>query len=593
MRAVGRHPSSRAVRRTLAAAVAAASLAASSAAAAAARAAPATVRRMTYDVPVTEPGEFGEPVSLATDVYLPVGRPPVGGWPLVELFHGGGSDKDNPYDAGHARLFAEHGYAALLYTARGHAGSGGQTTVAGPKEIRDLFDVTAWAAGLGGRDRPAHPPFHLDLARIALTGYSQGGLHTNLGQAWADDRRENPYGIRFAALEPGNTPDYVRDALIPHGVVKLSFGVALLAIYYSGTKGHVAPLVDRWIAQAALDRPELSGAALCSTTGHDTSSSSLSSDLAWRSVGCRIGRIREVPWLWAQAFDDTLFPADMAIAAWRRSGPRNHVLYLDMGGHAAPASPDTVERDKFALQLAWLDHVLRSRPWSRPAVVYWTRDPSVRVPASSYAYPAAAWRRHTSSTWPPPGTHPVRFQLGAGGRAVRSGARPATLRLAALAEDERHDAVAAAAAAGTPIGTTPAQQLPAVNGPGVVARFQTAAFARDTELDGAPAATLSWTPAGVDTQLVVQVFDVAPDGTLTLLSRGVTGVRAATPGVPRSVTVSGTTTSATVHRGHRLLTWVACGDLAVYEPSAGGAGGALAAGPSSTVTFPLRAGGGR
>ena len=43
--------------------------------------------------------------------------------------------------------------------------------------MRDLFDVTAWALG--------HYP--LDASRIALTGYSQGGLHTNLGQVWAVD----------------------------------------------------------------------------------------------------------------------------------------------------------------------------------------------------------------------------------------------------------------------------------------------------------------------------------------------------------------------------------------------------------------------
>lgn len=548
----------------------------------------AGVTKMTYDVPVTQPGELGEPVSLATDVYLPAGRAPSAGWPLVELFHGGGSDKDNAFDAGHARFFAEHGYAALIYTARGHGTSGGETTIAGPKEIRDLFDVTAWAFGIGGRATPGHPPFHLDRTRIALTGYSQGGLHTNLGQAWATDRSVNPYGFRFAATEPANTPDFVRDALVPDNVVKLSFGVALLGIYYGGTKGHVAPLVDKWIAQAAANRPEVSGTAKCDATGHDTATSSISADLAWRSVGCRADSLRSVPWLWAQAFDDTLFPADMAIAAWRRAGPTGHLLYLDMGGHAAPAAPDVVERDKLMLQLAWLDHVLRGRPYSAPSVVYWARDPSVQVPASAYAYPAGSWLRRTSDTWPPRGTRAVTFQLSADGRAVPSGAAGGTVPLAAIAEDERHDSVAAAAAAGTPIGTTPVSALPAVSGPGTVAQFATEPFARDREVDGAPVARLRWTPAAVDTQLVLQVFDEAPDGTLTLLSRGVTGVRGATPGQAADVVVRGITTSALVHRGHRLLTWVAAGDLGVYEPYPGGAGGALTAGPRSTVTFSLR-----
>ena len=47
---------------------------------------------------------------------------------------------------------------------------------------------------------------------MALWGYSQGGLHTNLTQAWSRDRRLNPLRVRFRALMPGNTPDRIFDA---------------------------------------------------------------------------------------------------------------------------------------------------------------------------------------------------------------------------------------------------------------------------------------------------------------------------------------------------------------------------------------------
>ena len=108
----------------------------------------------------------------------------------------------------------------LIYSARGHGNSGGQTTVAGPAEMRDLFDVTAWALGIGGQAGPAHPDFHIDRTRIALAGYSQGGLHTNLGQVWSGDPSIDPYGISFRALEPGNTPDLVFPSLVTNSVVK-------------------------------------------------------------------------------------------------------------------------------------------------------------------------------------------------------------------------------------------------------------------------------------------------------------------------------------------------------------------------------------
>ncbi len=147
----------------------------------------------TFQVPVTQPDEFGRPVSLDTDVYLPDRPPPRGGYPLIEIFHGGGSTKSNPYDSHHAAFFAQHGYVVILYSQRGNGNSGGQETVAGPKEMHDLFDVTAWALGIGGRDLPAHPNFHLNRARIGLTGYSQGGLNTNLAQVWSrETRRTSP-----------------------------------------------------------------------------------------------------------------------------------------------------------------------------------------------------------------------------------------------------------------------------------------------------------------------------------------------------------------------------------------------------------------
>ena len=54
---------------------------------------------------LTTPDTFGAPVALDTDVYVPDRKPPPGGFPLVEIFHGGGSTKDNAYDSAHARAF--------------------------------------------------------------------------------------------------------------------------------------------------------------------------------------------------------------------------------------------------------------------------------------------------------------------------------------------------------------------------------------------------------------------------------------------------------------------------------------------------------
>lgn len=545
-----------------------------------ARAARPVPTKSTSQVPVSQADEFGQPVRLDTDVYLPAGAPPAGGWPLVELFHGGGSDKTNSFDSGHAWVLAEHGYGVVLYSQRGNGNSTGQEAVAGPAEIRDIFDVTHWAL--------QHYP--LDASRIALGGYSQGGLNTNLAQVWAADPAINPYGIRFRALLPGNTPDMVFDALVPNGVVKLSVGVGLVATYAMGPKYRVSPLLGKWIATAAADQPRLYGAGPCVHDPHDTPSSAMRADLAWRSVGCQPGRMG-LPWLWAQAFDDEVFSSNMAINMWRAAPDQSdHALYLSMGGHTAPAADPAVEADKLNMQIAFLDHLLKGAPFKNDPVVYWTRNPDVAVPSSSYRYPSAAWFRQTASTWPPPGTARSTWQLGADGRAVASRPAPSgPVVLGPLSEDEARDTVAATVMASTPIGTSPVpSQVPPTDVPGSLARFTFAPLRGVFDLDGAVTGRLLWTPASPDTQLVLKLFDVGPTGRLTLLSRGVQGVRGAVPGQTQTVDITTTAMSARVKPGHHLEAWVSAGDVVFYKPYPGGLGGVLHAGPGSTLTLPLR-----
>jgi predicted acyl esterase len=295
------------------------------------------------------------------------------------------------------------------------------------------------------------------------------------------------------------------------------------------------------------------------------------------------------PSLWAQAFDDTVFPPGMAISMWRRMPNPGNRLYLDMGGHAAPSAPAAVEADKLREQLAFFDHYLRGRPLEAPNVVYWTRNPGVQVPSSSYTYPDGAWARHTSPTWPPPGTKRSTYELGADGRAVADGAKPGALPLAPIAEDEANDPIALAALAGTPLGTSPIpSKVPATSLPGSIAGFETDAFSQARELDGAPQAKLSWTPASTDTQLVLEVFDQAPNGTLTLLARGVQGIRGATPGTEVAVNVDANAFSARIRPGDRILAWVMAADPLFYYPYLDSLGGTLQAGSGSTLSLPVR-----
>ena len=389
---------------------------------------------------------------------------------------------------------------------------------------------------------------------------------------------------------PGNTPDLVFSALVPNSVLKLSFGVGLIGTYVGGsTTGKLAPVVDKWIATAAADAPQLYGSGdLCDRSTHDTATSTMQQDLAWRSVGCQPERLG-LPWHWAQAFDDGLFPPDMAISMWRRAPNRDkHRLYLSMGGHAAPAADQSVEQDKLDTQRRFLDAVMQGRALPKPSVVYWTRDPTVEVPADSYAYPPGAWRRQTADSWPPAKVADATYRLGADGSATQGSASSGVTYLSPLTEDERNDPVAAAALSGTPLGTSPLSSVPATSLPGFIASFRTPPFSTEKELSGAPFVNLSWTPAATDSQLVLELFVEDPSGKLTLFSRGVQGLRGAVPGVERRVRVDGNAFSIRIPAGHRVRAWVMAGNQASYKPYPTSAGGVLRMGDASTLALPLR-----
>ncbi len=528
-------------------------------------AAPARAERLeSHMVPVSATDENGRLVAIDTDVRLPDGAAPRRGWPVVALFHGGGGTKTSAFDVNAAKAFAARGYATILYSARGHGASGGQTTIVGPKEVGDAFDVLGWAL-----DR-----YPLDRRRMALWGYSQGGLHTNLVHGWADSRQLNPRGLRFRAVMPSSTPDRVFEALVEHGVVKLSFGAALIALY--STSARPAPQVDRWIATGLVDQPAAYGAgAICDTTGHDAPASTMKADLAWRSMGCRPRRLG-LPTFWAQQFDDALFPGDMAVRALRARRHRFDRLTFNTGGHGAPAQAKTPVAQTLARQVRWLGAVLRRRRPPGPRVVFYARDPSVSVPYAVKQWPESAWVRRTARRWPPRGSRPVELTLASGGALGPGTAASSTL--AATAADTSNDSAATAAAQAIPNGTTITGALPRLAGPGSAAEFRSAPFTRRRLLAGAAVLRGTWTPLSADSQVTFQLLDEAPDGTLTLLDRGVRGVRGAVPGQPAGIVVRGHPTAALLQPRHRLLLRVAAGDASFYKAYAGGLGGVLSDG---------------
>ena len=293
---------------------------------------------------------------------------------------------------------------------------------------------------------------------------------------WSSDPSINPYGISFRALEPGNTPDLVFQALVPNSVLKLSFGVGLVGTYLGGsTTGRIAPVVDKWIATAAADEPQrlrVWGPLRPIDARHGDEHDAAGPRLALGRLPAGAPR------------------AALALGAGIRRRPL-HAGHgdLDVAPRAEPATSiastcrwaatprprrtRSVEQDKLDTQRRFLDAVMQGRALPRPNVVYWTREPTVEVPADSYAYPSDAWYRQTADSWPPAKVADATYRLGADGSATQGSASSGVTYLSPLTEDERNDPVAAAALSGTPLGTSPLSSVPATDLPGFIASFRT------------------------------------------------------------------------------------------------------------------------
>ncbi len=145
--------------------------------------------------------QMGDGVSLAATLYRPDGAPPQGGWPAVLALHGLGQDRNAMNAVAEAHL-APHGYVVLTVDARGHGASGGQSSLAGPREVADYAAALQWL-----RLQPG-----VADARVGALGFSLGG-----GSVW---KLLTAPGTRLAAAVPVMTWTSLYDALLPQGLVK-------------------------------------------------------------------------------------------------------------------------------------------------------------------------------------------------------------------------------------------------------------------------------------------------------------------------------------------------------------------------------------
>lgn len=448
--------------------------------------------------------------QLVARYYRPAAK---GSYPVVLAPHGGGGtvDSEAPRAAGYAAL----GFVGVVWSARGHGSSGGLYDLFGPKTVQDTEDVLQWV--ISHRAETGADP-----QRAGAVGYSQGGGTVNLIGA-----RDH----RIKVLAPGQTFAGLSESLHPNGCMKLSVDSAILGAAYTAQGARLDPtLLAPWSAYLV--------------TG--VGGTDVEAQWAVRSPRSYLRQTTQ-PTLWVQAFDDPLFPVDQALTMQSLRSRSDVRLWLSWGGHFAASSTATELAAREGAWTGWLQHGLQGKD-----------TPAAHLPRVTWWYRAADGRtlvRRGSPSWPPPGTRMVPVPVAAG-TVVAAGSGTADDRVIEWGERMAGPTDQIGQVARTLPAHSPADTLVSTSGP----------LRARTIVAGAPRADVVWTSTAADSQLDVKLYDVAPDGSATLLSRGCTAVHGVA-GTPQHVHVLLAHTAIEVATGHRLQVWVQGSDAPTWLPA--------------------------
>ena len=452
---------------------------------------PAPAQEPAYEaIPATVTMSDG--VALDATLYLPASISPAR-LPLIVRHHGGGSNKDSPFDVKYALKAVETGrFAALMYSVRGHGGSGGLFDFFGPRTTQDFSEMLDWVAANHGA--------RVDTENVGAAGYSQGGGESLLPAA---------HDERVKALAVGNTFADLNHALNPNDCFKFSFATGIFLAAYTSTASRVDDsLALRWGAQFYSDSEDVGTPLLPSTTDdlHARSPLTYVEELA----------LRQVPVFWTNAWEDQLFPADhpeLILPLLAEAGAPVHYWFAS-GGHAADIGKSLEEEEaREAAMLAWFEQFLlgEHRGFSNDAQVdYWQRtggDP--RTPGE--------WEHFKASAWPIPEAHAVSYYPHADGTlsadAPAPGGETATLVNDAASANVANDALVHEVADRVPGMGAVLDGVPESENPLDTITYTSAPLTQALNVVGAPAVTVTQQSSHVTVQqLSAKVWDVGEAG---------------------------------------------------------------------------------
>jgi ABC-2 type transport system ATP-binding protein len=538
-------------------------------------------KTLSFDVMVGPKDDV--PCTVVADLYAPAGASAASPVPAILATNGFGGSKDDFSTL--APSYAKRGYAFLAYSGLGFGGSGCKITLddpdydgkAGSQLVSFLAGTKAAKDGTKidyvKRDAPGDP-------RVGMIGGSYGGQN-QFAVAGIDKRVDalNPqitWNDLSYSLSPNNTAFTSGVTYGYPGVVKIDWPTLFTAVgvldglqqayndqSHVGTCPNFTDEVCQALLQGAsrgyLDDP---GTAL----------------LRHASVASYLARIR-IPTFLSQGQSDNLFDLQESVATYealRAQGTPVKLLWRSAGhsgGSIGAAESDSGAPEKAyesRMSLEWFDHYLKGTG-AAPRL-----DFSFLTDWLPYQGDAAPSVGSTASY--PAGTERKLYLSGTGALASEAGAVQA---------GDASMASPGSAPASTGGGVLSSD---ASDAPGTFVAYATKPLESDLDLAGVASLTVrldaptfagaaSADPAGA-LVLFAKLYDVAPDGTITLPRNLVSAVRVADPSKPVSIGLPGI-----VHRfakGH-VLKLVLATTSATYR-------GSVAAGPVTVKTDPTAPG---
>jgi hypothetical protein len=569
-----------------------------------------TVETLHFDV-VVGPGS-AEHCDIVGDLYRPSDAGPTHQVPAILTTNGFGGSKDD--QAGLARTFASQDYVVLSYSGLGFGGSGCKITLDDPdwdgQAARQLVGFLGGQNGVAYTDAAhTHPVAGLDFVthdpvdhagrrdvrdpRVGMIGGSYGG-EVQFAAASVDPRidaliplitwNDLPY-----SLTPNNTDLVSGVTSATPGVTKLTWPLLFFfegAVLDSAEGFQYDP--SRVIGCPNFIDPICPDLAESGTLGYPTNGTLAL--LRHASVSSYLSRIR-IPVLLAQGENDTLFNLNEAVATYQALAAQGSPVKMiwQSWGHSgltpAPGEldltdPDPATQYEAARMVSWFGQYLKGGPAdSYPAFSYyrdWVDYTGIATPAYGTAgsYPVGAPRSFYLSGARTLVTDPAGIQPGAQSFVTPPTGFPTS-------------------ASG--IDAFSANMPPDENVPGTYAAWTSAPLASNMDVVGqptldvrvqAPTAVQSGKlgPAG-QLALFAKVYDVAPDGSQSLVHNLIAPSRIADPSRPVHITLP-----AIVHRfaaGHAVRIMLAGGDLN-YRAGLASAPVTVTAGtPGQALTFPV------